>query len=69
MTETAWQIARAKLCGNVTTSLNPVVKTLLLRVYQEVKASGLTKSDDLKERLKLIKIEQKQDVVDYMIRC
>ena len=65
MSETASQIARAILCGNV----DIVVKTLLLRLYQEVKASGLTKSDDLKERLKLNKIEQKQDMVDYMIRC
>ena len=63
MSETASQIARAILCGKVETSLNLVVKTLILRLYQEVKACGLTKSDDLKERLKLIMLEQKQDMV------
>ena len=69
MSETASQIARAILCGNVATSLSLVVRTLPLRVYQEVKASRITNSDDLKERLKLIMLVQKQDMVDYMIRC
>ena len=67
MTETAWQTARAMLCGDVATSLKPVVRTLPLRVYPEVKASRITNSDNLKERLKLIMLVQKQDMVDYMI--